>query len=101
MLMEVTKNVLNCDEPDDPCTAKLLLIVLGRAPVVPTNYSSSSRATIRRATSYESWTGGRGTSPMGTLRLILDVAPIAEWTVTFVAPGDPIPTPTPTPTPAP
>ena len=96
MLMEVSNNVLNCEEPDDPCTVKLLLIVLQGAggPLQAffehtRHYSESFELRVADDRS--------GYQPMGTLYLALDVAPIAEWMVTFVAPGDPIPTPTPTP----
>ncbi|MCY3783451.1 MAG: hypothetical protein OXG79_06660 [Chloroflexi bacterium] len=96
MLMEVSNNVLNCEEPDDQCTVKLLLIVLQGAggPL-----QAFFEATRHFSESFQLRVANDGSAyhPMGTLHLALDVAPIAEWTVTFVAPGDPIPTPAPTP----
>ena len=100
MLIEISNNVLHCDEPDDPCTAHLFLIVLSGTGGDAQLFSKQTR---HFSESYELQIGQglEADHPPGTKHLNLNVAPIAEWSVTFVAPGDPIPTPTPTPTPAP
>ena len=96
MLIEISNNVLHCDEPDDPCTAHLFLIVLSGTGGDAQLFSKQTR---HFSESYELQIGQglEADHPPGTKHLNLNVAPISEWTVTFVAPGDPIPTPTPAP----
>ena len=98
MLIEISNNVLHCDEPDDPCTAHLFLIVLSGTGGDAQLFSKQTR---HFSESYELQIGQglEADHPPGTKHLNLNVAPIAEWSVTFVAPGDAIPTPTPTPAP--
>ena len=96
MLIEISDNVLNCEAPDDPCTAHLFLIVLS---------DSGGNARLFFEQTRHFWESyelriGQGLAddhPPGTMHLNLNVAPIAEWSVTLVAPGDPVPTPTPAP----
>ena len=103
MAVDVSKNFHDCKDPGDRCLPAALAIEIEALD------GSSSVHGFHEVAS--DWTqtyddlrvadGREWHYPTGPLVVEVSVVPRAEWTVTFVAPGAPMPTPPPTLTPTP
>ena len=101
--VDVSKNSYDCEHPEDRCAPAALAVEIEALD------GSSSSVGFHETASH--WTrtydnlrvadGREWHYPTGPLVVEVDVVPRAQWTVTFVAPGAPMPSPTPTLTPTP